>query len=452
MALGAAGLATVASAPAAAAGPRPAFQLPFPCGESWRLSTYAGHDDYDVDMIATSGTTAGRSILASYAGTVTYAGWDNGGGWYVKLNHGGGWESLYLHMQSAPVVSTGQSVKRGQLLGRVGSTGNSSGPHLHHEQRRDGAKVETWFNGVPSGITTDGYPSGEPQSPPVTVVSANCGDADDQRRGSVTGDAYADLLVTKADGTLWLYGNNFVRDDGMPYNGGSRQVGHGWGAFTHVVPADVTGDGFTDLLVTKADGTLWLYGNNIVRDDGMPYNGGSRQVGHGWGAYTRILAADVTGDGFTDLLALDAAGKLWLYANNFVRDDGMPYNGGRREVGHGWGAFESILPADVTGDGFTDLLVTKADGTLWLYGNNFVRDDGMPYNGGSRQVGHGWGAFTHVVPADVTGDGFTDLLVTKADGTLWLYGNNIVRDDGMPYNGGSRQVGHGWGAFESILA
>ncbi|MFG2105110.1 peptidoglycan DD-metalloendopeptidase family protein, partial [Micromonospora echinaurantiaca] len=359
LALGVTGLVAVAAAPASAAGPRPLFQLPFPCGESWRLSTYAGHDDYDVDMIATSGTTAGRSILASYAGTVSYAGWDNGGGWYVKLNHGGGWESLYLHMQSAPVVSKGQSVKRGQLLGRVGSTGNSSGPHLHHEQRRDGAKVETWFNGVRSGITTDGYPAGEPQSPPVTLVSANCGQAADERRGSVTGDSYTDLITTKTDGTLWLYANNFVRDDGMPYSGGSRQIGHGWSGFSHIIPADATGDGYTDLVAVKPDGTLWLYANNFVRDDGMPYNGGSRQIGHGWNGYSRIIAADVTGDGFTDLIALKPDGTLWLYANNFVRDDGMPYNGGSRQIGHGWNGYSRIIAADVTGDGFTDLIALK---------------------------------------------------------------------------------------------
>jgi hypothetical protein len=129
----------------------------------------------------------------------------------------------------------------------------------------------------------------------------------------------------------------------------------------------------------------------------MPYNGGRREVGHGWGNLSKIMAADVTGDGFTDLLAVDAAGDLWLYSNNFVRDDGLPYNGGRREVGHGWGSFASINAADVTGDGFTDLLAVDTAGDLWLYSNNFVRDGGVPYNGGRREVGHGWGSYARIL-------------------------------------------------------
>ncbi|MGP3966069.1 hypothetical protein ACTWPT_60060, partial [Nonomuraea sp. 3N208] len=59
---------------------------------------------------------------------------------------------------------------------------------------------------------------------------------------------------------------------------------------------------------------------------------------------TRIIPADVTGDGFTDLLAVDAAGKMLLYSNNFVRDDGQPFTGSvPREVGHGWAGSTRIL-------------------------------------------------------------------------------------------------------------
>ncbi|MEH0820114.1 MULTISPECIES: hypothetical protein [unclassified Micromonospora] len=54
-------------------GPRPDFQLPVACGETWRLSTYPGHDDYDVDLFPTSGQAWGRPVLASAAGTVTVA-------------------------------------------------------------------------------------------------------------------------------------------------------------------------------------------------------------------------------------------------------------------------------------------------------------------------------------------------------------------------------------------
>ncbi|GAA5204824.1 hypothetical protein GCM10023323_09440 [Streptomyces thinghirensis] len=95
-------------------------------------------------------------------------------------------------------------------------------------------------------------------------------------------------MALKPDGTMWLYSNNFVRDDGDPY-GSVRQIGHGWNNYNRIIAADATGDGYTDLVALKPDGTLWLYSNNFVRDDGDPY-GDVRQIGHGWNNYNRIIA------------------------------------------------------------------------------------------------------------------------------------------------------------------
>jgi hypothetical protein len=152
-------------------GPRPLFQLPVACGETWQLSTYPGHDDYDVDLYPTAGQAWGRPVLASYAGTVTEAGINGsigsrtpenpdgpkgrGGGYLVKIDHGGRWQTQYLHLLEMPLVREGQKVAQGEQIGRVGSTGNSSAPHLHYEQRAARQKVETHFDGTPSGITTD---------------------------------------------------------------------------------------------------------------------------------------------------------------------------------------------------------------------------------------------------------------------------------------------------------
>jgi hypothetical protein len=152
-------------------GPRPLFQLPVACGETWRLSTYPGHDDYDVDFYPESGDIWGRPIHASAAGTVIDAGIDGelggrtqdtpkgplgrGGGYWVKIDHGGRWTTLYLHMIEPPPVTKGRRVEMGELIGKIGSTGKSSAPHLHYEQLRAGEKTETWFDGKPSGITSD---------------------------------------------------------------------------------------------------------------------------------------------------------------------------------------------------------------------------------------------------------------------------------------------------------
>ncbi|WP_203773157.1 CHAP domain-containing protein, partial [Actinoplanes nipponensis] len=107
---------------------------------------------------------------------------------------------------------------------------------------------------------------------------------------------------------------------------------------------------------------------------------------------------DVTGDGFHDMVGVKADGSMLLYANNIVRDDGTPYSAART-VGSGWQNFTKIIPADATGDGFRDLLGVKADGTMWLYSNNFIRDGGDPYTD-VRQIGSGWQNFTRIIPTD----------------------------------------------------
>lgn len=80
----------------------------------------------------------GSPIYASDGGTVTFSGWNGGYGKTVKINHGNGYETLYAHCSSL-VVSSGKKVAKGQLIGYVGSTGNSTGPHLHFEIRRNGS-------------------------------------------------------------------------------------------------------------------------------------------------------------------------------------------------------------------------------------------------------------------------------------------------------------------------
>ena len=94
-----------------------------------RKSPTAGASTYHqgVDMACPSGTP----IYATRAGTVTVASYQAGGaGYYVSINHGDGFASIYMHM-TRYVVSKGQSVTQGQLIGYVGSTGISTGPHLH---------------------------------------------------------------------------------------------------------------------------------------------------------------------------------------------------------------------------------------------------------------------------------------------------------------------------------
>jgi murein DD-endopeptidase MepM/ murein hydrolase activator NlpD len=86
------------------------------------------------------GASTGTPIGASKAGTVIYSGWQGGYGNLVLVDHHDGVVTAYAHM-SRIGVSNGQSVSQGQSLGAVGSTGNSTGPHLHFETRVNGSAV-----------------------------------------------------------------------------------------------------------------------------------------------------------------------------------------------------------------------------------------------------------------------------------------------------------------------
>jgi murein DD-endopeptidase MepM/ murein hydrolase activator NlpD len=83
----------------------------------------------------------GDPVRASADGTVTAAGWTGGYGRAVDIDHGNGLSTRYAHL-SAIEVRVGQSVKIGQIVGKVGSTGRSTGPHLHYETRVRGEAVD----------------------------------------------------------------------------------------------------------------------------------------------------------------------------------------------------------------------------------------------------------------------------------------------------------------------
>jgi len=91
-----------------------------------------------IDFTAATGTP----IYATGDGTVKEAGYDNGGyGNNVVVNHGYGYASLYAHMQKVK-VRVGDRVKRGEVIGWIGSTGKSTGPHLHYEVIKNGTKID----------------------------------------------------------------------------------------------------------------------------------------------------------------------------------------------------------------------------------------------------------------------------------------------------------------------
>jgi len=117
-------------------------KMMWPAPTAHQVSQYYGHNGHRGMDITTNGAS-GRPIVAAASGTVTYAGWDSTGhGYRVVINHGNGLQTGYSHCKSGSIrVRVGQQVSQGQQIARIGSTGNSSGPHLHFEVIRNGTRV-----------------------------------------------------------------------------------------------------------------------------------------------------------------------------------------------------------------------------------------------------------------------------------------------------------------------
>ena len=96
---------------------------------------WASHNGIDLTQ------PAGTPILATGPGTVVFAGWSGGYGWMIEIDHGMGVRTRYAHQQSL-LAEKGQKVEVGTKIGLVGSSGRSSGPHLHYEILIDGKAVD----------------------------------------------------------------------------------------------------------------------------------------------------------------------------------------------------------------------------------------------------------------------------------------------------------------------
>ncbi|GAA1896900.1 hypothetical protein GCM10009716_03670 [Streptomyces sodiiphilus] len=125
----------------------PVFKAPFACGQTWTYSHHSAEVRRALDFIRSDGgTTAGSPVLASAAGTATRHYQAGGAGNYIIIDHGGGWRTYYFHL-AAFSVANGQHVSQGQQIGTTGSTGNSSGAHIHYEQLLNGVGQTIRING-----------------------------------------------------------------------------------------------------------------------------------------------------------------------------------------------------------------------------------------------------------------------------------------------------------------
>ncbi|GHE36568.1 hypothetical protein GCM10017673_44030 [Streptosporangium violaceochromogenes] len=173
------------SLPAHAAVAAPNLQLPFPCGQQWRLDTWGHAPALDMVKEPNQQGTEGATLTAPAPGTVNKSYVHPNAGNVIQINHGGGYFTTYLHLQSR-AVNVGARVAQGAVIGRVGRTGRTSNnhPHLHFELGYDangdgeaswgfeGAeRIKPAFNGV-----TYGGANGQTYR---NVTSRNCGGSGD---------------------------------------------------------------------------------------------------------------------------------------------------------------------------------------------------------------------------------------------------------------------------------
>ncbi len=219
--------AIVATASPAGAAPLTAYEMPFPCSESWTGTTRPGHSPsvYSVDWNRPDDID--DAVVAAAAGVVTTAVPDGtrSYGRYVVIDHGNGESSLYAHL-STVTVGVGQMVDQGTLIGTVGQTGNASGPHLHFEERLNGKDVEPFFHGAQFAFG-------------ATQQSQNCPDV--PLAANFTGDGIAELAVFNRSNATFQ-----INDPAGP-----AYVPFGVGTDTPVV-GDWDGDGFANLGVRRS--------------------------------------------------------------------------------------------------------------------------------------------------------------------------------------------------------
>ena len=213
------GLTVGLGSPAVAA-PATDQEVPFPCRQEWYGSTRSSHSPsvWSVDWNRTDDVY--DPVVASGAGVVSRV-QDLGGssyGLFVFLDHGNGETTVYAHL-AAEYVTLGQHLDQGELVGLLGTSGNSTGPHLHYEQRLDGRDRQAWFHG-------------EAFEMPTTATSRNC--VDTPLAGDWNGDGVAQIELDYVTPRFrdFTPGEFVYRRSGVFARHGFRRL---------VVPRDVVG-------------------------------------------------------------------------------------------------------------------------------------------------------------------------------------------------------------------
>ncbi len=346
----------LAAAPALAA-PAADQEVPFPCHQRWYGSSRSSHSPsyWSVDWNRTDDVY--DPVVASGAGVVSRVE-DLGGssyGLFVFVDHGNGESTVYAHL-AAEYVTLGQRIDQGELIGLLGSSGNSTGPHLHYEQRQDGRDQQAWFHGHAFSM-------------PTWATSRNC--TETPLAGDWDGDGVAQI--------------------GLFRRGATPKFRLAWGPDEHRVelggPTDTPLVGDWDGDGTSDQGVRTGGSSDFVLRAG---DGTTTTVAYGY-ASDRAVAGDWNGDGRAQV-------GVWRPSDATFRL--LRANGSTRTVP--LGSVGSLpLTGDWNGDGRTDVGVYSA-GTWTL---QVLRAHRLGWTG---TVGFG-GSTDLPLTGDWNGDRATDL-------------------------------------------
>jgi hypothetical protein len=323
-------IAGTASGHAATAAPD--LQLPFPCGQQWRLDTWGHAPALDMVKEPDQHGTEGATLIAPAAGRVNQSYRHGSAGNMIQIDHGGGYYTTYIHLQSR-AVSVGERVQRGTVIGRVGKDGATANghPHLH---------FELGYDSDGNGSASWGFEGAERIRP--TFDGVTYGQSDGQTWRDVTS---RNCSAPAPKGLASVYG--VLADGRLTYtaiDGASGERTHGAVASTAALgftPKAMATLNFNTLLVTSddPDGKLYRVDIRTNRDslifespvylgkgythDLLAYDGRSHLYGIADGVLRRYtvtaakpVLADITGNtligsGFT-LKTLTATGPDWL--------------------------------------------------------------------------------------------------------------------------------------------
>lgn len=379
----------------------PVFQMPFPCNEVWHASTYANHGAIDWNAYPNDN---GRTVVASASGTAS-VGYDAGGwGNYVLINHGGGWQTRYAHLQNTGISG---AVSQGQIIGQVGNTGNSSSSHLHWEQIYNGVRQTVL---IANGATLSAGGSYS-QSDPTHISNNSCGGSGlDQKRSDFNGDGKDDVAWHQGSGTI-----NLLNGNGSAFTyGGANIPSNPFGIPNWAGAGNVDGAGSSE--------AFWYHSANSTIY-ALAWNGSNWVVKGstgGLGTPDHAVTGDFNGDGKDDVAWHQGANTLHLLTGN-----GTAFTyGGANSSGSPIGIPDWAGAGNVDGSGQSEVYwYHSATQTLSV----------LRWNGaGWSLVGStsGLGTPDHAVVGDFDNDGKDDvawhhgttLTLLRANGLAFTYG------------------------------